>query len=266
MSERPLFTEEEWTRAMPEVVREMTEYVGPYCTPIAKDHGDHGEAWGSGTYLWLRDRIFILTNAHVAVAQTDQQRLIYQMHGSDDLFRVVGGHAAKEWPIDLAILPAQAGWDQAKHQAKALSLDQISIGHDTAPTEILTFYGFSGERSGFHFGTHISSGTSSTSRETTLLVDERFNWRFHFGLDYRPDLATTVLGTHGLPRPHGFSGSAVWNTGFVEARMRGVEWTPELARVTGVNWGWPSGQACLVATRAEFVRSFLLGTLDLGWH
>jgi hypothetical protein len=28
--------------------------------------------------------------------------------------------------------------------------------------------------------------------------------------------------------------------------------------VTGVIWGWPSGHACLVATRAEFVRSFLL--------
>jgi hypothetical protein len=58
---------------------------------------------------------------------------------------------------------------------------------------------------------------------------------------------------------HGLSGSTVWNTNFVAAKMDGIEWTPELAKVTGVVWGWPSGHACLVATRAEYLRSFLLG-------
>jgi hypothetical protein len=78
-------------------------------------------------------------------------------------------------------------------------------------------------------------------------------------MDYRPDLAITVIGDTGLQMPPGLSGSTVWNTNFVAAKMDGIDWTPELAKVTGVVWGWPSGHACLVATRAEYLRSFLLG-------
>jgi hypothetical protein len=69
-----------------------------------------------------------------------------------------------------------------------------------------------------------------------------------------------VNGKDGLPLPPGLSGSTVWNTGFVAARIAGVPWTSALAKVTGVIWGWSSAHACLIATRAEFVRSFLLGT------
>ena len=81
-------------------------------------------------------------------------------------------------------------------------------------------------------------------------------------MDYRPDLATNVIGDDGLPSPPGMSGSTVWNTGFVEAKARGVPWKPEMARVTGVVWGWPSEHACLVATRAEYLRSFMLGAVE----
>jgi hypothetical protein len=259
VKERLLFTEEEWNKSMPEVVQAMTEHLRPYCTLISQDRGDHAKPWGTGTYLRLRGSMFILTNEHVAAARSGGQRLIYQLHGSNDLFGITGNHVAKECPLDLAILPAQFGWDQSKHHAKAICVDQISIGHDPVPGELFTFYGFAGKRSGFHFGTLISRGTCSTSREVELPEDDRFNSRFHFGVDYLPDLATTVLGTEGLPSPPGLSGSAVWNTGFVEARIRGIAWSPDFARVTGVIWGWPSGLACLVATRAEFVRSFMLG-------
>ena len=36
----------------------------------------------------------------------------------------------------------------------------------------------------------------------------------------------------------------------------------ELSVVTGVVWGWPSSVGCLVATRAEYLRSFLLEAID----
>jgi hypothetical protein len=77
-------------------------------------------------------------------------------------------------------------------------------------------------------------------------------------MDYRPELTSCVIGNDALPLPPGLSGLTVWNTGFVAAKMAGVPWTPELAKVTGVIWGWPSGHAGLVATRSEFLRSFLL--------
>jgi hypothetical protein len=39
-------------------------------------------------------------------------------------------------------------------------------------------------------------------------------------------------------------------------------WSPKMARVTGVVWGWPSSIGFLIATRAEYIRSFLLGALQ----
>jgi hypothetical protein len=108
----------------------------------------------------------------------------------------------------------------------------------------------------------IYTATCFTTREVDLPEDDRFDNRFHLGLDYRPDLATNVIGNKGLPLPPGLSGSTLWNTGFVEAKMAKRPWTPELAVVTGVIWGWPSGAGCLIATRAEYLRSFLLGALD----
>jgi hypothetical protein len=106
----------------------------------------------------------------------------------------------------------------------------------------------------------IFKATTSVAREVELPLDDRWTSRFHFGLDYRPGLAANTVGNEGLPRPLGLSGSTVWNTCFVEAKMNGIDWMPDLARVTGVVWGWPSEHGFVVATRAEHVRSFLLGT------
>jgi hypothetical protein len=152
-------------------------------------------------------------------------------------------------------------WAEDTNQSRAIEISQIMLGHDPVPTELLTFTGFAGESVSFHFNTLFAKGTCYTARQIEVPADARFSSRFNFALDYRPDAASSVNGEHGLPLPPGLSGSTVWNTGFVAARMAGIPWTPTLAKVTGVIWGWPSGHACLIATRAEFVRSFLLETL-----
>jgi len=151
-------------------------------------------------------------------------------------------------------------WAEDTNKSKGIEIDQIMLGHDPVTTELLTFTGFAGENVSFHFDTLFAKGTCYTAREIDLPADARFSLRFHFALDYRPEAASRVTGKDDLPLPPGLSGSTVWNTGFVAARMAGIPWTPALAKVTGVIWGWPSGHACLIATRAESVRSFLLGT------
>jgi len=125
----------------------------------------------------------------------------------------------------------------------------------------MTFTGFAGDNVNFHFSTLCAAGTCYTAREVELPEHQDISSRFHFGMDYRPEQSVTVIGNSGLPRLPGLSGSAVWNTRFVEAKMAGISWQPDMARVTGIIWGWPSGSACLVATRAEYIRSFLLGAV-----
>lgn len=261
-----LFTEDEWNTAMPKVVADMTAYLRPYRASIYEHHAategdeEYGTGWGSGSYLRLGDKVFILTNEHVSCVRPDNRVLAHQFDGQEDIRRIVGDHVEYPYPLDLALLPVnQTAWADPSNLSQAIGIEQIALAHDPVEGEILTFTGFAGQRVSFRFGTLLTQGTCYTAREAELPESDQFSPRFHFGIEYRPDLATDVIGRDGLPDPHGLSGSTVWNTGFVAARMAGVPWSPDMAKVTGVVWGWPSGNALLVATRAEYLRSFLLG-------
>src|SRR5690606_35136027 len=152
---------------------------------------------------------------------------------------IVGNHHELAAPLDLALLPVNEDlWKGEANFSRALRVDQLAVAHQPVPGEVLFFAGYSGDRSSFQFGTLFNRGTGSMSREVDLPPDDRFHTRFHFGIDYKPDLAVNAVGTAGLPRPPGFSGSTVWNTRFVESRMSGLQWSPDMALVTGVVWGW----------------------------
>ncbi|TIM38173.1 hypothetical protein [Mesorhizobium sp.] len=238
--DKVVFTDEEWIAGRTQVTRDMTNHLARYRTPVFKDHGDHGEGWGSGSFIEINGSKYILTNEHVATTRHSGARLGFQLADQDKLVLVQGDHVEHAWPLDLALLPvSEAGWTSLKHGSRAIQADQIAAAHTAAPTEIFAFSGFAGKGS-FHFDTLLFRATTSVSREVELPADTRWDSRLHFGLDYRPDLATTVVGNDGLPNPRGFSGSAVWNTRYVEAKIKGLDWTPDLAQVTGVIWGWPS--------------------------
>ncbi|WP_250438759.1 hypothetical protein [Caballeronia sp. AZ1_KS37] len=257
-----LFTEEEWNAAMPSLVTAMTTYLRPYRTAVFEDLGDHGQGWGSGSYLRLGDAVHLLTNEHVTRVRRSGRQLAYQFNGQDDIRRVVGNHREFPAPLDLGLLPVHMpSWDNVSNGSKAITIDQIAMAHAPAPTEVLAFAGFAGQRVSFNFGQLNAESTCYLAREVEVPEHHDIDPRFHFALVYNPDLATTVVGSSRLPTPNGFSGSTVWDTGFVRAKMKKQLWTPDMARVTGVVWGWPSGAGSIVATRAEYVRSFLLGAV-----
>ena len=254
-----LFTEAEWNAALPKITDSMTTYMKKYRTPVFIDHGDHGEPWGSGSFVELGGRKYLLTNEHVAVARRRGLSLGVRFDEADDLLCLVGDHSEMPWPWDLALIPiSDTGWTAFTHCSSAIQLDQIAFAHMPSEGEIFAFAGYAGERTEFWYGTMIFGATSSLSKEADVPKHPDVDARFHFALSYRPDRAIAVVGAHGLPEPHGLSGSVVWNTGFVEAKIRGIEWTPDLAQVTGVVWGWPSSDGSIVATRSEHLRSFLL--------
>lgn len=77
---------------------------------------------------------------------------------------------------------------------------------------------------------------------------------YHFALHYSPDKATSADGNSSLPDPHGFSGSLVWDTKYVACRQSNRKWCPEMAEVTGIAWGWPSSEACILVTKVEHLK------------
>jgi hypothetical protein len=253
-----LFTEEDWNAAVPAVVHDMTAYLTHRRAPVFEDHGDHGAGWGSGSFLRLGSRVFILTNQHVATVRAENRTLTSQLLGKEDIWRINGNHVELPAPYDLALLPVPESMWSGTHGSAPIGVGQIAVAHQPVQGELLAFTGFAGERVRFHFDHLFSEATCYVAREIGLPSDPRLDPRFHFGIEYRPDLAEQVVGSAGLPLPPGLSGSTVWNTNFVAAKMAGRTWTPDLAVVTGVVWGWPSDHGSIVATRAEYVRSFLL--------
>lgn len=210
----------------------------------------------------MGNRRFVLTNEHVARARRNGEQLGVRLDEQDQLVRIAGDHSELPWPWDLALLPvADSAWSTLSHASSAIRIDQIATAHTPVPTEVFAFAGYAGERTTFVFGTMQFGAMTSLAREVELEPHDEIDSRFHLGLAYLPDRATTVLGDRDLPKPPGLSGSTLWNSCFVEAKALGREWSPELARVAGVVWGWPSGQGVIVATKAEHVRRFLLGTL-----
>jgi hypothetical protein len=89
-----------------------------------------------------------------------------------------------------------------------------------------------------------------------------------FALVYEMDKATATDGSsRKLPEPPGLSGSAIWNTGF--ARMGYFEnWSSAQARIIGITQRWDPDHSCIIGTKAEAIRSFLLEqvTGDLAYH
>jgi hypothetical protein len=59
-------------------------------------------------------------------------------------------------------------------------------------------------------------------------------------MHWRPEATTSTDGkTSSIPLdPHGMSGSFVWNTRLAEFTGRDETWTPGVARLTGIVWGW----------------------------
>jgi hypothetical protein len=208
------------------------------------DH-DYGGAWGTGYYIELLQQRYLLTNEHAAQALT-QNSLGYQFLDDECVYRATNPFQAYEWPFDVAVsrIDPQT-WTNRPHASAPVPEDKWALAHAPVDGEILFLKGFSGSQSRFLFGSLFSNATSYGCQQIPLPADDqRFDSRFHFAVDYRPDRATPLDG-RDLPNPPGFSGSLVWNTRFVERSINNGPWSVDCAQVTGLVWGWPSSEGCL---------------------
>src|SRR5271156_700320 len=111
-----LFSKEDWEAAMPKLTADMTAYLKQYRTPVFIDRGDHGEPWGSGSFVEVGNNRFVLTNEHVARARRSGERLGVRFDEQDQLLCIVGDHSELPWPWDLALLPiTDAAWSMLPH-------------------------------------------------------------------------------------------------------------------------------------------------------
>lgn len=249
----------EWTRLCAETTRAMRAHVMPFVTPISRILSEEeGRLEGTGSYLSWQGRVLLVTNEHVARARLEHP-LAHQFHGSDEIHRLTEPFFAEEHPVDVAACAIKPEvWAAPGHAAQAIPESRVADRHDPAEGELLFLAGYAGQRSVFSFGHLVSRGTPYLTQQCALPDDPRCDAAFHFALHYWPDQAEVASDERAeLPVPPGLSGSLVWDTRRMACLGRGEEWRPELAVVTGIVWGWPSSDACLIATRGENLKDCL---------
>jgi hypothetical protein len=244
----------EWKKHCDKVAVEMLNYVRPFVTPVSKVIEDnYGEHHGSASYIKINGDIYLITNEHVGRIIT-KNSLTHKFDNSDNLFRISNTITALEYPVDVAITKIEKEiWNACDHDSRPIDEACFAKKHNPVQAEIMFLIGYSGERSHFYFGNLATCGTPYTTQETDM-PEEKGDPKYHFALFYNPDQAHSIAErSPGLPLPPGMSGSLVWNTRYVEFLQSGKKWSASDSKVTGLVWGWPSSNACLIATRIEFI-------------
>lgn len=245
---------------MGEVLRAMTEHVSRYITPISRVISENeGELVGTGTYVRAFEGNYILTNEHVS-QKVLGHRLAHMFHGRDEVLYTTNPFQALAFPVDAALSRVEeTSWKFVPHTGDAVPVSRTARLHNPGPGELLFLMGYSGERSYFtaFSPTLLTPATPYLTQEIPL--PENVDHNFHFALPYRPEQTVSVgRDRRGMPLPGGFSGTVVWNTKYFESVRNGRTWTPGYAEVTGLVHRWRTTDTCLIVTRVEHVRDFML--------
>lgn len=243
----------EWNKICADVVKQMIDHLQPCLSPISRvlSH-EEGEHLGSGAYIESEQKKLLITNNHVAKHFANNS-LTHSYFQCEDIFRLTNPFIFEPHPVDVAISRiSESSWSMVEHSGVAIPSSRFATKHEPIEHELLFFAGYSGERARFLFGNLITRGTPYLTQECDFPTNiDTADQNFHFALFYPPDLATSIDGKSHLPDPHGFSGSLVWDTKRVACHKKGEKWSPEMAQVTGIVWGWPSSAACILATKVQ---------------
>lgn len=242
---------DEWNALCAEISGAMAHYVPQFMTPLSRILSeDEGELQGTGSYVSIDGKSFLLTNHHVAAA-LQRKRLGHMFNGSDLVYSLRSRFAAISPPTDAAIAPV----DMTRGpDANAVPLSRYANSHAPVDGELLFVAGYPGERSGFAFGTLFTPLAVYLAQEDVM--QSAALGSHHIAIPWLPDKARSAdLHGSGLPLPPGMSGSLVWNTRRRECEINGWTWSPEEARVTGLVFAWSTCSNWIYATKVEYLRA-----------
>jgi hypothetical protein len=246
---------------------QMQAFVTPISGALADGTATHV---GAGGYVeWHRNRL-LLTNEHVA-REVRKHSLARKCFDAPDYLHINNPFQAITAPQDLAFSPIDDRWNAVTHSAMAFPDYRFEEKHALLQGEYLFVLGFTGEKAHYSptFETLFTTGTPYLTQEYDEALEPEdskrpikhpdFDPDYHFAMHWRPEATTPTDGkTSSIPLdPHGMSGSFVWNTRLAEFTGRGETWTPGVARLTGIVWGWDTSDRFLFATRIEHVASLL---------
>jgi hypothetical protein len=241
------------------VTDQMRAFTKPFYAPISYEPDDNTvRLSGTGNFVELFDRKLLLTCGHTVLGK---RKLAFRLPGTEDYRAAPLKFASVEPPWDAAVSRlGSAFWSGVKHEAQAVRDNQFEPMHSADRRELLFFKGYAGENAKFAFDTLKTDGTAYLTQAVEIAATPREN-RLFFFLSHRPEKTTFMDFKVLFENPAGFSGALVWNTGYIEAQMRGQPWRPEMAKVVGMVCRWVTGDPGIKVLRVEHLRSWLLSAL-----
>lgn len=260
-------TPDEWKNVCDRVTDSMRGHTRPFVTPLSTSNDDHVRLVGSGSYVEVHGRPILLTCEHVA----RNAPMEYRFYGSESVFRYPRPFTMEPHPIDAAFaLITNDAWNAARHKATPIPYARFAPKHNIAdPCEILFFRGYAGQNSHYGFGIHEANGSGYCSQEKHGIDFDRQI----FEVFWEPANVEVTRGSSPEARatmmhddPHGFSGSLVWNTRFMELSNAGQEWTPDAAVVTGLLRRFDPSSRTLLVLRVEHLNAWVNIHMPFEWR
>jgi hypothetical protein len=174
-------SDDEWKKCARQVVAEMEAFTAPFVSAVSYEKpNDEPRLSGSGSFIDLSGRRFLLTNEHVLYDQQTRLPLpnpAFGAHGTDEVFRMVNGTLGAPYPTDCAIIPVPDVIWHRPHWAQMIPEERFNWAHVPSDREILFFRGYAQENSSFYFENLLRSGTSYGTQimeEPPVGPDRRF--------------------------------------------------------------------------------------------
>ena len=250
-------TPDEWKRTCDFVTEKMLLYTRPFVTPISTSNDINIRLVGSGSYVMVGNRRILITCKHVV----DVIPVEYRFHDYESVFRYLSPFITDP-KTDTAFAQVTDGqWNSVNHCSALIPYERFALTHHVVCNyELLFFSGFAGENSHYGFGYHEVNASGYCSQEK--VVDKPDPKMFEIfwepdKIEYTEAVTAETRRNMSHNNPHGFSGSLVWSTRYIEVTSAGRKWSPDDAVVTGLLYRFDDRTKTLLALRVEYLRDFI---------
>ena len=249
----------------------MREMVRPFAAPISVSPSlDHGEAWGTGSYVVVGGQTYLLTNHHVYADVPPGWKLHHLPGPTDDYLPIECVPQRKGWPVDACALSV----DQTPvGDLAAISLSLFDSSFDALAGELLFWTGYPGttalrnvrptdgqvRKTRFEQPLHtVRHSMLSQAHQDWDGSHKDFDAKFHVAVHYPAEAQQEFGGCLVASlNAKGMSGSLLWDTKSLLAEQQNKPWQPENARVCGLIWAAIKHPEVVFATKIEHVRNAL---------
>ena len=243
-------TDAEKVQILLDVSTDLKHFTMPYITGIyGIQDDDHGELLGSGTFIEIKNKVFILTARHVILSKSRYKAIAHSIgHGMKPVI-IKGSFFLSDSLQDIAL--AEVDKNHSKN-VNALKIEKLASSSSDVDKDILFLHGF--YQAGSRFSGLANGVVSDSFPYGSVVGNYSYDWvdeKKHFAFDYPTNNVQNELGRIlNLSDPHGLSGSGVWLSNRASC---GSLWNTDEARLVGVAINWDQAGKSLIITRIESV-------------